>query len=192
MSKLHHPIVSPRPDALRLAAAFVLSLLFHALIFGSGFMSHAAKPHLDEPEPLQATLLSPPPELVIPEPPPQAAVAPPTATPAPESPPPTAVARPEPKAFAATEPSHTTSPPSPPSQPQPLFYPLEAIARGQQGEAVVRIFLDESGNALAARLERSSGYPLLDAAAVRAARSVRALPGGAFGETLLPVRFRLR
>jgi len=73
-----------------------------------------------------------------------------------------------------------------------LLYPPEAIERGLQGEALVLLFLDESGNAVAARLEASSGYPILDDAAVRAARTLRALPSGAPREALLPVRFRLR
>ena len=73
-----------------------------------------------------------------------------------------------------------------------LLYPAEAIERGLQGEALVLLFLDESGDAIAARLEASSGHPLLDQAAVRAARTLRALPASAAREALLPVRFRLR
>lgn len=73
-----------------------------------------------------------------------------------------------------------------------LLYPLEAIARGLEGEAVVRLFLDASGNAIAARLEASSGHALLDDAAVRAARTLQALPESMPREALLPVRFRLR
>ena len=73
-----------------------------------------------------------------------------------------------------------------------LLYPPEAIARGLEGEALVLLFLDESGNAVAARLEESSGHALLDDAAVRAARLLRALPASAPREVLLPVRFRLR
>ena len=73
-----------------------------------------------------------------------------------------------------------------------LPYPPEAIERGLQGEALVLIFLDRSGNAIAARLEASSGHAILDDAAVRAARRLRALPDSAPREALLPVRFRLR
>ena len=57
---------------------------------------------------------------------------------------------------------------------------------------LVLLFLDASGNAIAARLEASSGHALLDDAAVRAARTLRALPDSAPREALLPVRFRLR
>jgi len=73
-----------------------------------------------------------------------------------------------------------------------LYYPREAVERGLQGEATVLIFLDEGGNVIAARLERSSGHALLDDAAVRAARALRALPASAPREALLPVRFTLR
>ena len=73
-----------------------------------------------------------------------------------------------------------------------LLYPPEAIARGLEGQALVLLFLDGSGNAIAARLEVSSGHPLLDDAAVRAAKTLRALPDSAPREALLPVRFRLR
>ena len=73
-----------------------------------------------------------------------------------------------------------------------LPYPPEAIERGLQGEALVLLFLDASGNAIAARLEATSGHALLDEAAVRAARALRSLPDSAPREVLLPVRFRLR
>ena len=73
-----------------------------------------------------------------------------------------------------------------------LLYPPEAIERGLEGEALVLLFLDASGNAVAARLEASSGHALLDDAAVRAARTLRGLPDSAARDVLLPVRFRLR
>lgn len=73
-----------------------------------------------------------------------------------------------------------------------LPYPAEAIQRGLQGEALVLLFLDASGNAIAARLESSSGHALLDDAALQAARSLRSLPHSAPREALVPVRFRLR
>jgi protein TonB len=73
-----------------------------------------------------------------------------------------------------------------------LFYPPEAVERGLEGEALVLLFLDASGNAIAARLESSSGHALLDDAAVKAARTLKSLPDSAPREALLPVRFRLR
>jgi len=53
------------------------------------------------------------------------------------------------------------------------------------------LFLDANGNVQAARVERSSGQPLLDQAAVGAARQLKALPEGAPREAILPVRFKL-
>ena len=73
-----------------------------------------------------------------------------------------------------------------------LFYPPEAIARGLEGQTLVLLFLDASGNAIAARVEASSGHALLDDAALRAAKTLRTLPDNAPREALLPVRFRLR
>jgi protein TonB len=73
-----------------------------------------------------------------------------------------------------------------------LLYPPEAVARGLEGQALVLLFLDASGNPIAARLEASSGHALLDDAALRAAKTLRALPDSAPREALLPVRFRLR
>ncbi len=73
-----------------------------------------------------------------------------------------------------------------------LLYPVEAVERGLEGEVLVLLFLDAGGNAIAARVEASSGHALLDAAAVRAARTLRALPADAPREALVPVRFRLR
>jgi protein TonB len=73
-----------------------------------------------------------------------------------------------------------------------LFYPPEAIARGLEGEVVVLIVIDPSGQVTGARVEESSGQRLLDEAALRAVRSLRSLPADAPREALLPVRFRLR
>jgi len=72
------------------------------------------------------------------------------------------------------------------------FYPAEAIAQGIEGEALVLLILDTGGQVSAARIEQSSGYRILDDAALRAVRALRSLPADAPRETLLPVRFRLR
>jgi hypothetical protein len=63
---------------------------------------------------------------------------------------------------------------------------------GGEDEALVLLFPDAAGNAVAARPETSSGHALLDAAAVRAARTLRSLPDSAPSAALLPVHFRLR
>ena len=81
---------------------------------------------------------------------------------------------------------------SKPPAPVRLPYPLEAVARGLEGDVMVRVFLDGTGDVIAARLERSSGHALLDEAAVRATRSLRGLPDTMAREALIPVRFRLK
>lgn len=75
---------------------------------------------------------------------------------------------------------------------QGLYYPAAAIAQGLQGEAVVLMIISEDGQVSAARIEQSSGHPLLDEAALRAVRSLRSLPATAPREALLPVRFSLK
>ncbi len=72
------------------------------------------------------------------------------------------------------------------------FYPLEAIAQGMEGEVLIFMVLDAQGQVGAARVEQSSGYALLDQAALRAIRSLSSLPAETPREVILPVRFRLR
>ena len=72
------------------------------------------------------------------------------------------------------------------------FYPEEARRQGIEGEALVLLVIDTNGNVAAARIEESSGYRILDDAALSAVRSLRSLPADAPQQSLLPVRFRLR
>jgi protein TonB len=181
--------VSDTAAGRRLAISCGVSLLLHALagVAATLWRSPPAKPPA-LPPPLEARLQppqpAPAPRLIAPETPADDAAS--------------AAATPPPPRPAARPPK----PPPPPTRLDPvaaatreiarhLLYPPAAIAQGLQGEALVRLFLDEHGNALAARLERSSGHALLDDAAVAAARAVRAVPDGAPAEVLLPVRFRL-
>lgn len=155
--------------------------------------------------PLQARLRPPPVTPAAQEPPP----APPReeAAPPPPEKPASAKPKPEKKAPAKLAPARFKEPPasfngypvlagsaarSAFSQlaRQPL-YPLEAATLGLQGEVLLLLFLDANGNVQAARVERSSGQPLLDQAAVGAARQLKALPEGAPREAILPVRFKL-
>ena len=78
-----------------------------------------------------------------------------------------------------------------PANIRPL-YPLEAVARGIEGDVLVRVVLDEKGDVVASRLEASSGHAILDEAALHAARTLRGLPDAMAREAVLPVRFRLR
>jgi protein TonB len=72
------------------------------------------------------------------------------------------------------------------------FYPAEAIAQGLEGEVQVLLIIDEAGKVSAARVEQGSGHAILDAAALRAVRSLQSLPADAPRQVVLPVRFRLK
>lgn len=99
---------------------------------------------------------------------------------------------------AAIEPARTEKPPTaatPEAQrklAENLLYPPEAVAAGLQGEVRVRITLDAVGAVADARIARSSGHAVLDAAALRAAYALGRLPGAPAGEAVLPVIFRLQ
>jgi protein TonB len=187
MVEQRNPIVFRNADGVRLAVAGFLSLLFHAAILAGDHLLHFSGPKRRVPEPLQATLvepLPPPPELIAPKTPPQVAAKPERKTePKPRSLP----SQPAHSGFTAVEAVRLAQQ----QIARQLLYPEEAVARGLEGQATVRLFFDESGTAIAARLERSSGHTLLDDAAVRAANGVR-LPAGTPSEIVLPVRFRLR
>ncbi|MDD3483692.1 energy transducer TonB [Azovibrio restrictus] len=189
-----------RPAAsLALFPALGLSLILHGLLLW-GLPDLEQKPENQARPALQATLAPPPvpaqplPELELEQAPPPAAPPPPaTSKPAP---PPRPV--PPPRKPRATPPEHAPTPLARAARQQLArlasqegFYPLEAIAQGLEGEALVQIFLDEQGHVIAARIERSSGHALLDQAALRAARALRSLPADGLEEAVLPVRFRL-
>lgn len=189
-----------RPAAsLALFPALGLSLILHGLLL-LGLPDLEQKPENQARPALQATLAPPPvpaqplPELELEQAPPPAAPPPPaTSKPAP---PPRPV--PPPRKPRATPPEHAPTPLARAARQQLArlasqegFYPLEAIAQGLEGEALVQIFLDEQGHVIAARIERSSGHALLDQAALRAARALRSLPADGLEEAVLPVRFRL-
>jgi protein TonB len=190
MFELRNPIVFADAGHLRLATACLLSLLFHAAILGAGSLITLRPGRAHPPPPLQAKLIPPqplpsPPALLIPETP-QPPVRPdPTPRPTPKPLPPSRPAR---TGFTAVDAAKMALQ----QIAERPFYPEEAITLGLEGEALVRLFLDESGNAITARLEHSSGHAILDEAAVRAARTVHSLPAGTPTEILLPVRFRLR
>lgn len=78
----------------------------------------------------------------------------------------------------------------------PPAYPAEAQRRGWQGTVLLRLSIDESGRVAEARVERSSGFELLDDTALQAVRHWRAQPavrrGRAVSTTAFqPIVFRL-
>lgn len=47
------------------------------------------------------------------------------------------------------------------------YYPVGSMLRSEQGNVRVKVFLDADGDAKDAEVEQSSGFPKLDAAAIR-------------------------
>ena len=78
------------------------------------------------------------------------------------------------------------------------IYPETALARRQQGTAVVFFEIDRQGRLLETRLEQSSGFPLLDREALamlRRASPMPPTPAAITGQTysaLFPVEFQVR
>ncbi|HEX8989599.1 MAG TPA: TonB family protein [Rhodocyclaceae bacterium] len=181
MFELRNPIAIGASHKTRLAVALLLSVLFHAAILGGEVLVRPRAPVRAAAHPIQATLVAPVPQ--------------PAALIAPEAPRPVSRARDVPKPARRDGPGRFTAVDAAKLAQQQiarqLLYPREAIARGFEGEATVRLFFDDSGAAIAARLESSSGHSILDEAAVAAAAKVR-VPTGAPAEVLVPVRFRLR
>ena len=76
------------------------------------------------------------------------------------------------------------------------YYPLGARLRGEEGVVMVRVRVNSLGRALRCEVARSSGYPLLDEAAVDAARRARYVSTRpealrAEAETTLTFKFQL-
>jgi protein TonB len=72
-----------------------------------------------------------------------------------------------------------------------LFYPPPAVTQGLEGEVVLLLTLDTTGQIRAVDIAKSSGHVLLDEAALDAARHIGTLPGNP-RQTLLPVTFHLQ
>lgn len=120
-----------------------------------------------------------------------------------------APAAPEPRPVPAAEPPRAPpapavvpAPVTPPrsdaaylSNPKPL-YPLAARRRGDQGTVLVRVMVTADGLAARASLEKSSGHPALDEAALSAVKSWRFVPAQQGGRAVeapytVPVVFKL-
>jgi len=71
-----------------------------------------------------------------------------------------------------------------------LEYPPLARLRESDGDALVRFEIDHTGVAREIEVVRSSGYPLLDASAIRAVQNAKPLPW-VYGPLEVPVRFEL-
>lgn len=159
-----------------------------------------AKPHarlkpIPEPRVL-ATPASPAPDAVA-VPPPQEPLAPPVAAPAP------VVSVPAPVTAAAEPAAPAPAPKLLPDdavqylQAPLVVYPPLSLRRRETGLVVVRAYVGtEGGSARTVQVERSSGHPRLDQAAVAAVQHARFKPyaeGGrpVEGWALVPIRFEL-
>jgi protein TonB len=83
-----------------------------------------------------------------------------------------------------------------PNNPSPP-YPAEAHARWQQGRVLLEVRVSEFGRVVEARVAESSGFPLLDAAALETAREWRFEPARQGARPIpytirLPIRFSIR
>ncbi|HKJ10411.1 MAG TPA: energy transducer TonB [Gammaproteobacteria bacterium] len=78
-----------------------------------------------------------------------------------------------------------------------FHYPPLARARGWQGKVVLSLRINGNGKISRLKVARSSGYPVLDRAALRSLKQVRRLPQAAAWlhgrdvEMELPVRYQL-
>ena len=82
------------------------------------------------------------------------------------------------------------------SNPKPVYPPL-ARRRGQQGTVMLQVMVAENGHAEQVTLHKSSGFPLLDEAAVETVKKWQFIPGTENGhsaatEVLVPVHFKLQ
>jgi protein TonB len=160
----------------------------------------------------------PPPPMALAEPTPQPLPKPPPAKPAPPrqhaAPPPHAAA-PSPAPPAPTPPAEqqvataTMAPPAlssaPVVPPQPISglagnrkpdYPAPAMQRGQQGRVVLRVEVSAVGTPLNVAVASTSGYGILDKAAVAAVETWRFRPATQAGTAVtgavdVPIQFRL-
>ena len=79
--------------------------------------------------------------------------------------------------------------------PEPEYPPLSQ-RMGEEGTVRIRVFVLKNGRAQEASVQKSSGYPRLDAAALKAALSWRYVPGTLGGEArdmwvITPIAFNL-
>jgi periplasmic protein TonB len=78
---------------------------------------------------------------------------------------------------------------------RPPPYPAEAAARGEQGAVLVLIHVASNGTAAGAEVLETSGYPALDAAAVKAVERWHFHPAMKDGQPVgfdMPIRFDFR
>ena len=170
----------------RLIFALAFSLALHAGLVLPDLLGRLA---VNRPRPaLQAVLRLPPkPEAPPPAEPLLKNTLAPEETPPAVKPPPPAAPPAKPKTSAKREVQAAQRKLS-----QHLFYPPEAIARGIEGEVRLILKLSADGAVENVSIAASSGSPLLDNAAIKAAYAMGSLTGANSRELILPVIFRLQ
>lgn len=78
-----------------------------------------------------------------------------------------------------------------------LYYPDDALERGLEGRAIVSLLVTEDGRTRSVKIYKSSGYHLLDSAAVRTAETFVFSPAMVRNKpvrssVIMPVEFKLR
>ena len=139
------------------------------------------------PRPAPAPFVAPAP---LPEPPAPAPIAPPPPVAvAPVAPPPVAPApAPAPKVIPASAVQYL--------EPISLEYPRLSKRNGEAGRVLIRVYIDEAGVAKNLQVNRSSGYPRLDEAALAAIQKARFRPYTENGQPVagwafIPLEFEL-
>ena len=152
-----------------------------------------SEPPPPEPEPPPPPEPEPPPPEPEPPPPEPEPLPPP---PEPEPPPPEPEPPPPPEPEPAPRQARIDAPPR---QLKPIRpdYPKEARQRGEEGDVVLELSIDERGRVAAAAVALSSGHPELDAAALRAAKKARFVPAKSgsrpvAADARLTIEFRLK
>ena len=140
----------------------------------------------------------PPPEFPVQAPPPPPKPQPPQPKPQPPKPPPPKPqqAAPAPAQARPTQQATTAAPQTLSifqvsySVRPVLVYPRRAQRAGQHGTAEVRAYIDASGVPQQVTVEKSSGYPMLDEAAIDAMRKARINTGGRAFWVVGPFEFK--
>jgi len=151
-----------------------------------------AAPPAPRPAPPRPSEPTPPPRSKTPAVRPHPAVASPAPAPTPLSPAP-APAIPDPAAASpaapAPAPSAPVAPPRPAQPPHQVAvscrvppYPAGPRRRGESGVVLLKLLIDEHGAVIDRAIERSSGSPELDEAALDALSRCRFLPGSVDGQ----------